>query len=157
MEFDRKIMSVALREATNGVMKGHGGPFGAVIVSEGKIISSAHNEVVRKNDPTAHAEILAIRKAAKKLKNFNLEGCVLYSTCEPCPMCLSAILWARIKKLIYVCSRHDAQNIGFDDSKFYYYLYNQNEFNAIITDQKDYEECYQLFEFYKSLKNKILY
>jgi guanine deaminase len=113
------FVSEAQKEAIRGVKKNQGGPFGAVIVRKDKIIARAHNTVVSGVDPTAHAEINVIRKAAKKLKTFDLSDCELYSSCEPCPMCISAIYWARIKKVYYVATRLDAAKAGFDDANFY--------------------------------------
>ena len=109
-------MQEAFEEAEHGIKSGDGGPFGAVIVKEGKIIARGHNEVVKTNDPTAHAEMVAIRKAASTLQNFKLEGCSLYVTGEPCPMCFSAIHWAHIDKVYYCNTKEDAARIGFDDS-----------------------------------------
>lgn len=96
-----------------------GGPFGAVIVKDGKIIAEGSNKVTINNDPTAHAEVVAIRNASQYLQNFNLSGCEIYTSCEPCPMCLSAIYWARIDKIWYANTREDAKNIDFDDSLIY--------------------------------------
>ena len=96
-----------------------GGPFGAVIVKDGRIIAAEHNRVTLKNDPTAHAEVMAIRKACKKLKTFDLSGCELYASCEPCPMCLSSMYWAHIRRYYYANQKEDAENIGFGD-KFIY-------------------------------------
>ncbi len=107
-----------------------GGPFGCVIVKENKIISEGSNKVTSTNDPTAHAEIVAIREACIKLNTFNLVGCELYSTCEPCPMCLSAIYWSHIDKIFYANTRDDAKNIDFDDSFIY------SEINKKIGDRK---------------------
>jgi len=112
-------MSQAVKEAFSGMRKNQGGPFGAVIVRKDKIIARGHNHVLITHDPTAHAEIVAIRKATKKLKRFDLSDCELYSTCEPCPMCLAAAEWAKIKKIYYGCTRNDAALIGFDDKKIY--------------------------------------
>ncbi len=112
-------MQKATSEAFKGMRAKDGGPFGAVIVRKGKVISLAHNMVLKTLDPTAHAEITAIRKAAKKLKRFDLGDCEIYSSCEPCPMCLAAIEWARIKKLYYGCTREDADKIGFSDKNIY--------------------------------------
>ncbi|MBK7131300.1 MAG: nucleoside deaminase [Bacteroidales bacterium] len=95
------------------------GPFGAVIVKGGKLIAEGHNRVVQTTDPTAHAEILAIREAAKKLNSHDLKDCTLYTSCEPCPMCLGAIYWAGIKKVIYACDRNDAEEAGFSDKLIY--------------------------------------
>ena len=107
-----------------------GGPFGCVIVKDNKIISEGSNKVTSMNDPTAHGEIVAIREACLKLNTFNLSGCELYSTCEPCPMCLSAIYWSHIDKIFYANTRDDAKNIDFDDSFIY------SEINKKIGDRK---------------------
>lgn len=117
--FMSKFMAAAVREAFAGMRKNDGGPFGAVIVKNGKIIARGHNVVIGTNDPTAHAEIVAIRKAAAKLKRFNISDCEIYSSCEPCPMCFGAIHWAKMNKLYYGATRRDAAAIGFDD-KFIY-------------------------------------
>jgi guanine deaminase len=118
METDKVLLLRAIKIAGKGIDKG-GGPFGAVIAKDGKIISEAYNSVVLTNDPTAHAEILAIRKASSTLKSHNLGECVLYSSCEPCPMCLGAIYWAGIKKVVYACDRVDAELAGFSDKLIY--------------------------------------
>jgi len=112
-------MNRAVSEARRGVDEGHGGPFGAVVVKHGRLVASAHNEVLVRNDPTAHAEILAIREAARVLGTPHLDGCELYTTCEPCPMCLAAVHWARIGRVVYAETRDSARRIGFDDAKFY--------------------------------------
>jgi guanine deaminase len=112
-------MDLAVAEALAAVRLNHGGPFGAVIVRNGRVVAGAHNEVVKTNDPTAQAEVTAIRRASAKLKTFDLSTCELYSTCEPCPMCLAAILWARIPRVYYGCTRRDAEKIGFCDNLFY--------------------------------------
>ena len=114
-----RFLNEAIKEARKGVKAGHGGPFGAVIVKDGKIIARGHNRVTSTDDPTAHAEIVAIRKACKKLKNFELKGCTLYSSCEPCPMCLGAIYWTRLDRLFYAADRHTAANADFDDAAIY--------------------------------------
>ena len=108
-------MREALRLAKEGISKGLGGPFGAVVVRDGEIIARASNRVVADNDPTAHAEVLAIRQAAAKLKNFHLGECILYTSCEPCPMCLGASYWAHIKHIYYSASGEDAARVGFAD------------------------------------------
>ena len=115
-----KYMEISKDIALKGIEKGEGGPFGAIIVDKyGKIISRANNMVLKNNDPTAHAEIVAIRKACNKLKTYDLEGCILYTSCEPCPMCLSAIIWANIKEIYYGANREDAARIGFRDNDIY--------------------------------------
>lgn len=112
-------MTAAREEAAFGMKKNDGGPFGALIVKDGSVISRAHNEVLATNDPTAHAEILAIRRASAVLGTFDLSGCVLYTSCYPCPMCLGAILWARIGTVYYGATMEDAATGGFDDARFY--------------------------------------
>jgi len=115
----RKYMKEAIKEAYYGIDKKHGGPFGAVVVKNGKIIGRGHNRVLKDNDPTCHGEIMAIRDACRKLNSFDLSNCVLYTTAEPCPMCKGAILWANISKVYYGCSIEDTDEIGFRDQKFY--------------------------------------
>ncbi len=116
---DDVFMSKAIKMAQTGMNKNAGGPFGAIIVKDHKIIAKAFNQVTSSNDPTAHAEVVAIRKACKKLNSFQLTGCVLYTSCEPCPMCLGAIYWARPDKVYYACTRKDAAHIKFDDDFIY--------------------------------------
>src|SRR3989338_5861362 len=110
-----KFMELAVKEAFKALKQNTGGPFGAIIIRNGKIIAKGHNKVIKTNDPTAHAEIVAIRKASARLKRFDLSDCVIYSSCEPCPMCFAAIHWAKMKKLYYGCTKKDAANLGFDD------------------------------------------
>ena len=124
-EFMKKAIELSIENINKG-----GGPFGCVIVKDNKIIAEGSNKVTTTNDPTAHGEIVAIREACKKLNDFSLNGCELYSTCEPCPMCLSAIYWARINKIYYANTREDAQKIDFDDSLIY------SEFNKNIKERK---------------------
>ncbi len=112
-------MRRAIELAQTGVDRGAGGPFGAVIVKGGEIVGEGCNQVTSTNDPTAHAEIVAIRNACRKLKSFQLDECVLYTSCEPCPMCLGAIYWARPKEIFFACTHTDAANAGFDDSFIY--------------------------------------
>ncbi len=110
-------MEIADSEARKGINRKHGGPFGAVIVKNDKVISKSHNEVLKRNDCTCHAEMLAIREASKKLKTWNLNGCELYTNCEPCPMCKAAINWAKIKIVYYGCNSEDLKEIGFDEKE----------------------------------------
>ncbi len=120
MEKDHSyFLKRAIQLAEEGMDKGQGGPFGAVIVKDGEIIAEANNMVTSSIDPTAHAEVVAIRKACEKLQNFQLDDCILYTSCEPCPMCLGAIYWARPKKVYYALNREDAAKIGFDDQFVY--------------------------------------
>lgn len=113
------LMAEAIAEAKAGMDAGHGGPFGALVVKGGAIIARGHNRVIIDNDPTAHAEVVAIRRATKKLGRFDLSDCELVTSCEPCPMCLGAIYWARLKKVTFGATRSDAAAIGFDDLHIY--------------------------------------
>jgi len=112
-------MKLAIQLSEQNVDQGKGGPFGAVVVKDGKVIAKSANKVTSSNDPTAHAEVSAIRAACKKLKTFDLSGCVIYTSCEPCPMCLGAIYWARLDKIYYANTKVDAAVIGFDDQFIY--------------------------------------
>jgi guanine deaminase len=118
MKDDISFLHRAVEIADSGIDKG-GGPFGAVIVKDGKILSESYNRVVLNKDPTAHAEVLAIREAAGRLGSHDLDECTLYTSCEPCPMCLGAIYWAGIKRVVYACDRTDAENAGFGDNMIY--------------------------------------
>ena len=116
---NEKFMKMAIALSEQNVTRSLGGPFGAVIVKDGKLIAKSANKVTSSNDPTAHAEVSAIRKACKKLKTFDLSGCVIYTSCEPCPMCLGAIYWSRIELIYYANTKKDAADIGFDDQFIY--------------------------------------
>jgi tRNA(Arg) A34 adenosine deaminase TadA len=118
-EYDQKFMRRAIELAIEGMKNNAGGPFGCVVVKDGEILSEGYNSVTSKNDPTAHAEVVAIRKACEKLETFQLNECTVYTSCEPCPMCLGAIYWARPAKVYYGCSREDAAAIEFDDQFIY--------------------------------------
>lgn len=119
MNQHEKFLNMAINLAKKSAKKNLGGPFGAVIVKGGKVIAKAHNTVVPDSDPTAHAEINAIRKACKKLKNFELKGCTIYASAEPCPMCLGAIYWTRLKAIYYAADRKLSAKVGFDDTFIY--------------------------------------
>ena len=134
-----------------------GGPFGSVIVKDEKIIAEGSNKVTSTNDPTAHGEIVAIRKACKNLNNFNLSGCELYSTCEPCPMCLSAIYWAHIDKVYYANTRDDAKKIDFDDSLIYSELLKNVKIRKIPMAQMMREEALKAFELWDKKTDKVKY
>lgn len=151
-----KYMKMAIKEAQKGIRNGHGGPFGAVIVKNGVVIGKAHNQVVKNNDPTCHGEIMAIHKACKKINSFDLSGCEIYTTGEPCPMCLAAILWANIDKVYYGCNINDTAIIGFRDSVFYDFQNNENAKKKFITEL-DRESCLKLYEEYNSITSKIHY
>lgn len=150
-----KYMELAINEAKEGIMKNHGGPFGCVIVKDGEVVGKGHNEVIKNNDPTCHGEMMAIHDACKALNTFDLSGCELYTTGEPCPMCLSAILWANISKVFYGCNTYDTEEIGFRDNVFYRF-YDNDEKKKLVTEL-DREECLKLYDIYKSLKNKTNY
>lgn len=142
-------MEIALGNAKKVIEEKSGGPFGAAIIDEkGNIIASGGNEVLKNNDPTAHAEIVTIRKACEILNTYDLSNCILYTTCEPCPMCLSAIIWANIKKVYYGCTKKDAEEIGFRDNMIYDYLKGKDE-SLIDLEQMDREKCIKVFEEYK--------
>ena len=134
-----------------------GGPFGCVIVKENKIISEGSNKVTSTNDPTAHGEIVAIREACLKLNAFNLSGCELYSTCEPCPMCLSAIYWSHIDKIFYANTRDDAKNIDFDDSFIYSEINKKIEDRKIQMIQMHRDEALKAFKIWNEKVDKIKY
>ena len=118
-EQDKEFMRRAIELAQNGIEKSTGGPFGAVIVKDGKIVGEGCNQVTSTNDPTAHAEVVAIRNACKNLESFQLTDCTIYTSCEPCPMCLGAIYWARPAQIFFACTREDAADVGFDDQFIY--------------------------------------
>ena len=145
-----KFMKIAIDEAKNGINAGHGGPFGCVIVRNGKIIGKGHNEVVKNTDPTCHGEMMAIHNACKTIGSFDLSGCELYTTAEPCPMCRGAILWANISKVYYGCNISDTEAIGFRDKDFY-----SNEYD--ISEELDRKECLEVFKEYKDIKMKKHY
>lgn len=151
-----KFLEIAKNSAQGGMRKNEGGPFGAVITSkDGEIIAIGNNQVLKQKDPTAHAEIVAIRNACKKLDTYDLSGYKLYTSCQPCPMCLSAIIWANIKQVVYACTKEDAAEIGFRDDMIYSYL--NGEINDLLDmQQTDQKECKELFEEYKK-NNKIIY
>ena len=149
-------MKRAIELSIESVNKG-GGPFGSVIIKDNKIISEGYNKVTTNNDPTAHGEIVAIREAYKKLKNFNLSDCELYSTCEPCPMCLSAIYWSRINKIYYANTREDARKIDFDDSLIYSELQQNIKKRKIPMIQIMRDEALKAFELWDKKTDKVKY
>ena len=157
MTREEKFMQEAIALSRNGIMNNEGGPFGCVIVKEDTIIGKGNNRVISDNDPTAHAEVVAIRDACKNLNSFQLEDCEIYTSCEPCPMCLGAIYWARIKMVYYANNRQDAAGIGFDDSMIYDEIGMDlnNRKIPIIGLRK--EEALKIFEQWKDKNNKTLY
>lgn len=155
-EIDKLFMQRAIELAEYSVKIG-GGPFGAVITKDGVIVAEGHNCVTLNNDPTAHAEVSTIRKACKELNTFDLHGCKIYTSCEPCPMCLSAIYWARLDRIYYGCDKEDAQNIGFDDSFIYEQIALKPEFRRIISTRLLHEEALSAFKMWESKNDKIEY
>jgi len=151
-DFMREAVKLSLRNVDEG-----GGPFGAVIVKDGEIIARGVNLVTTSNDPTAHAEINAIREAAQNLGTFDLKGCQIYSSCEPCPMCLGAIYWARLDKIYFANTKSDAKNIDFDDSFIYEELEQPIEKRKIPTKQMLREEAIAAFEKWRDKEDKIEY
>ena len=151
-----EFMKRAIELSVESVNKG-GGPFGSVIVKDNKIVAEGSNKVTSSNDPTAHGEIVAIREACKKLNNFNLSGCILYSTCEPCPMCLSAIYWARINEIFYANTREDARKIDFDDSLIYSELKKNIDERKIPMTQIMRDEALKAFELWDKKTDKVKY
>jgi len=150
-------MKLALDEAFKGMRAEDGGPFGAAIVKDGKIIAIGHNEVIKTNDPTAHAEIVAIRKATKLLGRFDLSDCEIYSTCEPCPMCFSAIHWAKMKTLYYAATRYDAADIGFDDQYIYDVLEGKASKEQVKVIKIDRDDALGPFQEWDQKMNKVEY
>ncbi|MBL8006367.1 MAG: nucleoside deaminase [Ignavibacteria bacterium] len=151
------FMKQAILLSKENLSKVSGGPFGAVIVKDGKLISGGSNQVTTHNDPTAHAEIEAIRAACKALNTFSLEGCEIYTSCEPCPMCLSAIYWARLDKIYYANTREDAAELNFDDEFLYNEIGKPSEHRKIPMTQILRDEAYVVFKEWILKENKIHY
>ena len=147
----------AIDLATENSSSGLGGPYGAVIVRDGQILVSSANLVTKNNDPTAHAEIVAIRSACSRLNSFQLTDCVLYSSCEPCPMCLGAIYWARLKAVYYACDRHDAANSGFDDGFIYDEIQMTPAQRKIPMLQVNMTDAQKPFQAWQNSQEKIAY
>ena len=151
-DFMRKAIALAVENVKNG-----GGPFGAVIVKNGEIVSTGVNRVTVDNDPTAHAEVSAIRAACVSLGTFNLEGCVLYTSCEPCPMCLAAIYWAHIDKVYYGANQYDAANAGFDDSFIYREMELKQEQRSKPVENILHDEAIAPFDAWRGKDDRIEY
>ena len=154
---ERQIMQIAIDEAMRSVASGDGGPFGAVVVQDGKVVSAAHNEVLISNDPTAHAEMQAIRAACAKLGSFDLSDCEIYSSCEPCPMCLAAVIWAKIPRLYYGCTREEAEQAGFEDKRIYDQICGKAEACRLESVRFMYEECLKPFAMWAEKKDRKQY
>ncbi len=151
------FMREAIRLSLEGMRKNAGGPFGAVIVKDNQILGKGHNRVIDTNDPTAHAEVVAIRDACKNIEHFNLSGAVIYSSCEPCPMCLAAIYWARIEKIIYANTTKDAADVDFDDLTIYQEIQLPIESRLILSDQLLRDEALQAFEEWRAKPDKTIF
>ena len=151
------FMAEAIRLASENVSQNNGGPFGAIVVKNGKIVGTGYNQVTATNDPTAHAEVMAIRDACKNLKTFQLDGCELYTSCEPCPMCLGAIYWARPDKIYYGCTKDDAAAIAFDDAFIYEELKIPLAQRTIPMLALSREAALKAFELWENNTKKITY
>lgn len=148
-----KYMQMAIDEARCGIRNGHGGPFGSVIVKDGKVISTGHNMVLKNNDPTAHGEMMAIREAGKVLGTHDLSGCTLYTTGEPCHMCLCGIMWANIDKVYYGCTIEDNGMIGFRDDKFNTIFGGREKLGSLL-EEMDRDACLELFSEYNNMQHE---
>ena len=156
-----EYMKVAKELANDNLNTNAGGPFGACVVKDGKIIGRGSNHVIANNDPTAHAEIMAIRDACKNINSYDLSGCEIYTSCYPCPMCLAAIIWSNVKQVYYGNTKEDAADIGFRDSFIYDFIYklSLNESDNAILDLKSLnrEETIEEFNKFKNNKDKTVY
>ena len=156
-ELDTPFLREAIRLSRTRMRQGRGGPFGAVVVREGVIVARGWNAVTSSLDPTAHAEVVAIRRACRKLDAFHLDGCVLYASCEPCPMCLAAAYWARVERLVYAATRDDAARAGFDDSLIYRELSLAPEARSLHTDHLLRAEAIVVFEEWLAKPDRVPY
>ncbi len=157
MKDQEKFMEEAIQLSIENVESGNGGPFGAVVVKDGQIIARGVNNVTMLNDPTAHAEVVAIREACKKLNTFQLTGCEIYTSCEPCPMCLGAIYWARPDQLFYANSKEDAAAIEFDDKFIYEEIAKPIAERKLLTKRLLSEEAHVAFKLWQESINKTEY
>jgi len=157
MDIRIELMREAIKLAEENLKSGKGGPFGAIVVKDGIIVGKGSNSVTSSNDPTAHAEINAIRDACKNLNTFQLEECEIYTSCEPCPMCLGAIYWARPKKIYFAASKQDASDAGFDDSFIYKEIQLSYSDRKIPSSQMIQNEAKVVFQKWLELENKIEY
>lgn len=150
-------MQAAIDLSISGMAKNEGGPFGAVVVKNGKIVGRGNNNVTSSNDPTAHAEVTAIRDACKNLNTFQLDGCEIYTSCEPCPMCLGAIYWARPDKVYFACTKNDAADAGFDDDFIYREIDLDFDKRSIVFEQLMRGEAKLAFDKWKEKEDKTAY
>ena len=149
--YKKEFMEMAVNEARKGIANRDGGPFGAVVVKDGEMIASGHNRVLADNDSTCHGEVDAIRKAENKLGTYDLTGCEIYTTSEPCPMCLAAIMWANIGKVYYGCSLADNEEIGFRDVRFDEMMGGRPGIPDGFMEERDKEMCMEVFREYKKI------
>jgi len=156
-ERELHFMQEAIDLARKGMNSNKGGPFGCVIVKDDKVIGRGCNCVASQNDPTAHAEVVAIRDACKNLQSFQLDGCEIYTSCEPCPMCFAAIHWAKMTKLYYGCTRKDAADIGFDDNFIYDVINGKAEKLQVELEQRDRDICMTAFEAWTHKDDRVQY
>ena len=156
-DLDLQFMRRAIELAQAGIDSNEGGPFGCVVVKDGEIIGEGNNCVTSTNDPTAHAEVVAIRNACQELNSFQLEDCVIYTSCEPCPMCLGAIYWARPARVFFACTRKDAENVGFDDDFIYEEINLPIEDRRIKTEFLLRDEGLKVFENWADKSDKVQY
>jgi guanine deaminase len=154
---EQKFLERAIELSRKGMQSGKGGPFGCVIVKDGNIIGEGYNQVATSNDPTAHAEVVAIRNACKTLKSFQLTDCDVYASCEPCPMCLGAIYWARPRRVIYANTKKDAAAINFDDDFIYDEIDKADSDRSIEFIHLPNQKAIEVFEEWKRMENKIEY
>jgi tRNA(Arg) A34 adenosine deaminase TadA len=158
--YDTKYMRRVLELAQRGMDTGHGGPFGSVIVKNGEIVGEAHNEVLSSNDPTAHAELLAVRRASARLKTFNLSGCELYTNGAPCCMCMSSMLWARLDRVYYTLSMEDSRDIGLGDEPFYEELarpLDNRQIIPMVQNRELADDARTVYEAWVSKPNKVAF
>jgi guanine deaminase len=157
IDSDMHFIAMAVELARQGVAQNEGGPFGCVIVKSGIVIGKGNNKVISTHDPTAHAEVVAIRDACRHLNSYQLEGCTIFTSCEPCPMCLGAIYWARPDRIVYACTKDDAAAINFDDNFIYQEILNPIDQRKIPTHQCGREQGLEVFRLWSEKNDKIGY
>ena len=154
---DERFLRMAIDASRNGMERGDGGPFGCVIVKDGRVVGSGNNRVTSTNDPTAHAEVVAIRDACKNLGDFQLAGCTIYTSCEPCPMCLGAIYWARPDRIVFAATREDAAEAGFDDQLIYDELPLPPDKRKFPMERMMRDEAKEVFNAWIAMAGKVKY
>ena len=154
---DERFLRMAIDASRNGMERGDGGPFGCVIVKDGRVVGSGNNRVTSTNDPTAHAEVVAIRDACKNLGDFQLAGCTIYTSCEPCPMCLGAIYWARPDRIVFAATREDAAEAGFDDHLIYDELPLPPDKRKFPMERMMRDEAKEVFNAWIAMAGKVKY